>query len=226
MKGVSVITCTIRPNQIQNIFRNYARQTFNPKELIIILNRKNMGLRRWVQIAKKFKNVRVYKKSGVPLGVCLNFGIRKARYPIIAKLDDDDYYAPKYLTQAVHALKTTNASLVGKDAHTTYFEGKKLVAVYRPHMQNRYTHHVGGGTFVFKKNVFPRVKFPARTLGEDIIFQQRLVRKGYKIYSTDRYHYVSIRRKNKRTHTWKESDKKGLRHCKIIARSKNYRSYV
>ncbi|PTX63272.1 glycosyl transferase family 2 [Melghirimyces profundicolus] len=226
MEGVSVITCTIRPNQIHNVYENYARQMFKKKELIIILNRKNMDLHRWLQMAKNFNNVRVYQIPGVPLGVCLNFGIRKARYSFIAKFDDDDYYAPKYLTQAVHALKTTRASLVGKDAHTTYFEGKKLIAVFRPHKQNRYTNHVGGGTFVFKKNVFPHVQFPARTLGEDIIFQQRLRRKGYKIYSTDRYYYVSIRRKNKRTHTWKEKDEKGLRYCKIIARSENYRSYV
>ncbi|BCU81238.1 hypothetical protein JIR001_10210 [Polycladomyces abyssicola] len=129
MEGVSVITCTIRPNQIHNVFGNFARQMFKKKELIIILNRKNMNLRRWLQMAKKFKNVYVYQMPGGPLGVCLNFGIRKARYSFIVKFDDDDYYAPKYLTQAVHALKTTGASLVGKDAHTTYFEGKKLIAI-------------------------------------------------------------------------------------------------
>ncbi|GGE23155.1 hypothetical protein GCM10011571_26550 [Marinithermofilum abyssi] len=79
---------------------------------------------------------------------------------------------------------------------------------------------------VFKKNVYPYVKFPNRTLCEDILFQQRLRKKGYKIYSTDRYFYVSIRRKNKRTHTWKGTDEKVLRECTIIARTEDYKSYA
>jgi glycosyltransferase involved in cell wall biosynthesis len=98
MEGVSVITCTMRPNQIHNIFRNFVNQMFRKKELIIILNRKNMSLPQWLQVAKKFNNVRIYKIPGATLGACLNFGITKARYSFIAKFDDDDYYASKYLT--------------------------------------------------------------------------------------------------------------------------------
>ncbi|BCU81237.1 glycosyl transferase [Polycladomyces abyssicola] len=233
MEGVSVITCTMRSNQVHNIFRNFVSQMFRKKELIIILNRKNMSLPQWLQVAKKFKNVRVYKIPGDTLGACLNFGITKARYSFIAKFDDDDYYAPKYLSQAVHALKTTNASMVGKGATVTYFENIKTLAIRKPHHESKFLNeiqmpgpHLGGGTMVFKKNVYPYVKFPNRTLCEDIIFQQRLRMKGYKIYSTDRYYYVSIRRKNKHTHTWKGTDEKVLRECKIIARTQDYKSYA
>jgi hypothetical protein len=35
MEGVSVITCTMRTDQIHNVFGNYARQMFKKKELII-----------------------------------------------------------------------------------------------------------------------------------------------------------------------------------------------
>ncbi|PTX63273.1 glycosyl transferase family 2 [Melghirimyces profundicolus] len=161
MEGVSVITCTIRPNQIHNILRNFVNQMFRKKELIIILNRKNMSLLQWQQVTKKYKNVRVYQIPGATLGACLNFGIRKARYPFIAKFDDDDYYAPEYLNQAVHALKTTNASMVGKGGTVTYFKNMKTLAIRKPHHESKFLYeikmpgpHLGGGTMVFKKKCF------------------------------------------------------------------------
>lgn len=227
MTGVSVITCTIRPNNLENILANYNRQTYEPKELIIILNKSGMNLHKWRKTARKFKYVTVYKlHQSVSLGACLNFAISKAAHPVIAKFDDDDYYAPKYLTQAINALKNTDASIIGKDSHSTYFEENNLLAVFRPKNQNKYIEHVGGGTLVFKKSLFPDISFPVQNIGEDIGFQQKCLQNGYKIYSTDHYNYVSIRRKNKQTHTWKAEDEELLKECEIIAYTDDYESYV
>ncbi|MDP4552069.1 glycosyltransferase [Alkalihalobacillus macyae] len=227
MTGVSVITCTIRPNNIETIFDNYARQIYEPKELIIVLNKSGTNLQKWRKIARKFKNVTVYKlHQSVSLGACLNFAISKAIHPVISKFDDDDYYAPTYLTQALHALKTTSASIIGKGSHSTYFEENNLLAVFRPNKQNKYTDHVGGGTLVFEKSLFPNISFPAQNIGEDIGFQQQCLQNGHQIYSTDHYNYVYIRRKNKQAHTWKAEDEELLQECEIIGYTEDYASYV
>jgi glycosyltransferase involved in cell wall biosynthesis len=226
LPGVSVITCTMRPHQIQNILENFSKQTYLLKELIVILNKDDLDLETYQKAFHGIKNVSIYKKPHMSLGSCLNFGIKKALFPFIAKFDDDDYYAPKYLSQAINALKTTNASIVGKDAITTYFEGERLLALFRPQNQDKYINHVGGGTFVFKKEVFPDVKFPGKIRGEDIIFQRRCREKGYKIYSTDGDFYVSIRRKNKQEHTWQAEDHELLRECLIIDKTEDFKTFI
>jgi hypothetical protein len=48
------------------------------------------------------------------LGACLNDLIAECPEPLIAKIDDDDLYAPGYLTDAVQALDYSGAALVGK----------------------------------------------------------------------------------------------------------------
>ena len=46
---------------------------------------------------KGLPNVRVYQlHEKATLGDCLNYGVIKSKYDIIAKLDDDDYYGPNY----------------------------------------------------------------------------------------------------------------------------------
>ncbi|NHM31117.1 hypothetical protein [Neobacillus terrae] len=157
---------------------------------------------------------------------CLNFGIRKAKHTVVAKLDDDDYYGREYLTQALNALNTTEASVVGNDSSLTYLEGKKLLAVIRPDNQNTYITHVGGGTFVFRKSIFPHVRFPKKRVAKGILFQKRCRKKGYKIYSTDHYHYVSIRRADKKSHTWQAEDEELLEECEIITHTDDYRPFI
>lgn len=226
LQGVSVITCTIRPHQIQTIIDNYLNQTYEKKELILILNNDELDLETYQTKFHGIENVSIFKKPHMSLGACLNFGIKKANYPFIAKFDDDDYYAPLYLSQAINTLKTTNAAIVGKDAHTTYFEGENLLALYRPHNQDKYTNHVSGATFVFKKEIFPEVKFPSKNYGEDILFQRRCREKGYKIYSTNGDHYVTIRRKDKSRHTWQAEDRDLLKECVIINKTNDFKSFI
>lgn len=185
-----------------------------------------MTVDKWKEKAKNYQNITIYKQPSMTLGSCLNYGIEMAKHPVIAKFDDDDYYGTKYLTQALHALFSTEASVVGKGAHTTYFEGTKLLAVFRPYKQNKYTKRVGGGTLVFNKSLFPAIKFPNRNVGEDTLFQKRCLRQGHKIYSTDRHHYVYIRQANNNEHTWKAKDEEILRKCEIITHTDDYKQFV
>ncbi len=112
---VSLIACTIRDNMMNNIFENFSRQKWEEKELIIILNNDKMEISKWKEKALGYKNVTIYQlPQQKTLGNCLNFGIEKAKFDIVAKFDDDDYYSPYYLIEAMKIFKTTNAQLVGK----------------------------------------------------------------------------------------------------------------
>ncbi|WP_158737186.1 glycosyltransferase family 2 protein [Alteribacillus sp. YIM 98480] len=224
---VSIITCTIRDSALDNVFQNYDRQTLPDKELIIILNKDNMNINKWKQKARGYKNVTVYQLTEkLTLGECLNFGVKKSRFSFIAKFDDDDYYAPNYLTTMLRPFKYSNVSIVGKTSFYVYFEQLKLLSLHLPNNENKYSKHVAGATLVIKKDVFKYVKFGKMNKGSDQDFQVKCRKKGLKIYSADRFNYVCLRNANKRYHTWKLSDKQLLKYGKKLRYTSNYEPFI
>lgn len=217
---VSIITCTIRQKNIRNVFKNYKNQKFEEKELLIILNKDDMSIRKWKKRAERHKNVSIYQlPERYRLGDCLNFAIEKVKYGIIAKFDDDDYYAPNYLTQAVESLKEHNADVVGKSEFFTYLEGLKMLVVYKCAL-------IAGATLVFKKDVWKKVKFSSVKVGSDTVFKKGCMKHGFKIYVTDKYNFTYVRKVDPKDHTWIISDKKYLRRSTPVAYTKNYKPYV
>jgi glycosyltransferase involved in cell wall biosynthesis len=225
--GVSVITCTNRPLFFYTLINNYRRQRYKAKELIIVLNKGSMNLSVYRRKVSSFPHIKVFKMpEKLSLGSCLNYGIGKAKYPIIAKFDDDDYYSPNYLKEQVRALHRTGAGIVGKGAHLKFFEGKRLLVITTPSRKKKFVKYVAGGTLLFKRKLHKRVRFASLTLGEDVNFMRRSRAKGYKLFATSPYNFVGIRRKNKQSHTWKASDKAVMKGSLFVARTAHYRKWA
>lgn len=222
--GVSVITCTNRPGMINNLFQNYSQQSHRWKEMIIVLNKNSMNLAHYQQMAQKYPNVSVFKlPETFSLGACLNFAVKKAKHPYIAKFDDDDYYGPSYLSEAIAASKRTNADIVGKRSYLAYLQARKTLILRFPGRENRFVSLIAGATIFAKRSVFTRIQFPNRSIGEDVGFLQQAKRNGFKILSTSRYNFVGIRRSNPFSHTWRITDRALLsRNCRVIAHTQNY----
>lgn len=226
-EGVSIITCTIRPHFLNPVFKNYASQTWENKELIIILNRDEMNIEKWKEKAENHPHVTVYQLNGdTTLGDCLNYAIDRSKFDFVAKFDDDDYYAPNYLQDAMKAFHRTHADIVGKYSTYIYLERYNTLVVPVPIVENRFVHLLAGATMVIKKKVFRQVRFPSLTLGEDTHFLKACTVKGFKLYATDIKNYCTVRRRNTNDHTYKISDHEILKNSRIIARTSNFRTIV
>lgn len=226
-EGVSVITCTNRPEYRERIIQNYMHQYYGPVELIIILNNNAANLAEWQTWAESYPNVRVFQlDQSVTLGDCLNYAVEQARYSYIAKFDDDDYYAGGYLQQAVDAFKATNADIVGKCSIFVYFEGSSTLAIAHPNQEERFTSMLAGATMVIDRRVFNLVRFKALDHGEDTDFQNNCSQYGIRMYSTNRFNYTCIRRARADTHTWRVEEDEYLRFCHIVNRMDDFRDAV
>lgn len=226
-QGVSIIACTKRQHYIHNLFKNYSRQKHPKKEMIVIVNNDNIPLAPYQSLAKKLRNVHVFRlPERTSLGACLNYAIKKTKYSYIAKFDDDDYYAPYYLTESLQTFKRTDADVIGKRAHYLYLRGSRRLLLRFPQDEHRPVTLLPGATLVFKRYVFSHVQFPNRSVGEDDLFCIRSKRKGYKVYSGGRHNFVAIRRKNSSGHTWIISDHELLSQSKKIRTAKHYKQYV
>lgn len=190
---------------MNNVFKNYQQQTWKEKELIIILNKDSMDIDKWLKKAKNYPNVRVYQlHEQAALGDCLNFGVLNSDYDIIAKFDDDDYYGPNYITNAMSVFEDQNISIVGKSSVYIYFQNKKAL-IHVQGTENSIADSVAGATLMFRKNVFYYVRFEKVNRAEDFFFIDQCQKEGFQIYSTDSYDFAVIRQ-NSKNHTWKISD--------------------
>ncbi|MEK0314944.1 glycosyltransferase [Cohnella sp. 56] len=225
--GVSIIVCTNHPAFFSNILDNYSRQRYPHKELIVILNNDSMNLRTCRRRAAAYPDVSLYQvPERISLGQCLNCGIARARHPLIAKFDHDDYYSPYYLNEQVGALARTGSSVVGKHACLVYLAAGKRLVIRSPREQRSYQNFVQGGTILFRRRVLQDVRFADISLGEDVRFLRSCRRKGHKVYAASPYNYVYVRRQNKGTHTWKVTDRYYLKGSLLVAVTDHYRKYA
>lgn len=225
--AVSIITCTKRAECMRNLFRNYGRQMYKPKELIVILNDDDLSYSEYYKASLFYENVRIFRvPEGVTLGNCLNIGVQAARSGVIAKFDDDDYYAPNYLSESMQTLLKTRADIVGKRAHFMYLSGSRWLLHRYYNRANRYVPLVQGATLLVRRQVFNEVAFPNRSRGECVKFCSDCRAKGFKIYAGSPYNFLAIRRRNSKGHTWIVSDRTLMsRNVKVI-KAEDVRRFV
>ncbi|MGG3507781.1 glycosyltransferase [Paenibacillus lautus] len=205
---VSIITCTKRAECLHDLLENYTRQNYRHKELIVILNHSSLKLSEYQMAAKPYRNVRIYRKpEELSLGRCLNFGVKVSKHSVIAKFDDDDYYAPDYLKDSVHLMIKTRADIIGKRAHFMQLAGQKALLYRYPNMANQWVPLVQGATLLVKRNVFNQVAFPNQNRSECVKFCADCITRNFRIYSGSPYHFIANRRQNSKNHTWIVSDK-------------------
>ena len=221
---VSVITCTIREQMLVHIIANFQRQTVEEKELIIILNKNDINVE-----VPQGQNIRVFQLDEArTLGECLNFGTALARYDVVAKFDDDDYYSPIYLANSLGLMKETKAGVVGKAAIFVYFKKEQLLALFRPQMTNYFVKKelLAGGTLIFKKEVWEKVPFRPLNVGEDAQFQKDCLARNISLYSGSFQDYVLIRYQEGHQHSWKVDDGAFQKRCQRIAVTEAFEDYV
>ncbi|MTI48990.1 MAG: glycosyltransferase [Firmicutes bacterium] len=225
--GVSIITSTIREENMENVFKNFNSQNYSKKELIVILNNNSMDIEKWRNKASIYKNIKIYRiDEKESLGKCLNFGIEKSKFNYVSKFDDDNYYAPNFLTDLMNAFKYTKADIVGKLSYYVYFEGSKTLAIRCVKKENRYIDFLSGSALIINKKVFNKVKFSNETIGEDTKFLKDCIKNNFKLYSADRFNYVCIRKPTAKNHTWKVPEKTMLKNCNIVCKCDDFKNIV
>lgn len=207
----SFFVTTNRPNHLENIFQNYARQTLDNKELVILTHGFEVTNDQLKMLTDKHKVDRLRimtAPASQTLGANLNQLTDACTGDILFRMDDDDYYGSNYALDLENALKFSNAALAGKAASYIYFEEMNgTVLTYSGH-ENRYTDFIRGATFCGWKETFERFKFPEMERSEDSSFLQQVIDAGEKIYAADRFNLLVMRRSDKTTHTWTIDDSK------------------
>ncbi|HEV2914380.1 MAG TPA: glycosyltransferase [Pyrinomonadaceae bacterium] len=96
-----ILTTGNRMPFLKQAIKYFQNQTYANKELIVV----DDGLEPAEALIPEDERIKYLRLDGhVPLGTKLNIGIENSRGEIIQKLDDDDYYHPRFLEATVGAL--------------------------------------------------------------------------------------------------------------------------
>ncbi|MCC3271139.1 glycosyltransferase [Arthrobacter zhangbolii] len=204
---VSALVPTIRPHQLENVFRTIAAQQDVDVELVLLTHGFVLAPERLQELsaATGLQRVRLLSAgTEVSLGECLNRCVEAASGEVVAKMDDDDHYGPHYLSDQLYALEYSGADVVGKQAHYMHLRSSNAVVLRFGHREHRYTDFVMGPTIVTRRTLARELPFPSLGLGEDTGFLKQAAAAGKRIYSADRFNYYQVREAS--GHTWKVDD--------------------
>ena len=215
--SVSVIVATCRPENVTSAISNYAKQDYEERELLLLLNNAEFDVSSIEAQAGGLANVRIVEIEGRPsLGECLNRGVEEASGDYVAKMDDDDHYGERYLSDMMLAANFTEAEILGKGTYFVHVEGKAVMALRSVSGQHQFTEFVSGATLTARREVLREIRFPDRTRGEDSSLLAEASKAGCRIYSADPFNILVIRGMDNRRHTWDIDDSEFLKNCRNI----------
>lgn len=206
-RSVSVLVSTIRPWQLENVFRTVSSQRDVDVELVLLTHGFTAEGKQIRSLQTEFgvAELKILTAGrSESLGWCLNRCVQAASGDVLTKMDDDDFYAPDYLSDQLYALDYSRADVVGKQAHYMHLERRNATILRFPEWEHRYTRSVMGPTIMGSAGIFQGNPFDDVGSGEDSLFLKRLVSAGGSIYAADRFNYCQQRFGE--GHTWQVSE--------------------
>ena len=208
-RSVSAVVPTNRLHEIDNVLANVGRQQHDDLQLVLVLHGVDVdepGLRGRAVDAGVSDLVLLRAEPSLTLGACMNLGLDAADGRYIAKMDDDNHYGPHYLGDLLSAFDYTDAQIVGKWAHYVWLRASGAVVLRHAAAEHTYERRIQGGSMLFDGDLVRQVRFSdiPRAVDSDILDRARA--DGAKVYSADRFNYVSIRGADHRAHTWTVAD--------------------
>lgn len=224
---ISIITSTNREDNLKNYIEQINKQKYVDIEINIVTHGFELNDEDKNTYSKscKFEIGFTYASSSVNLGVCLNRAIDKSIYPVISKIDDDDYYLDYYLIDQWLALNYSNADIVGKSESYYYFENEDIIALRKKGEMLKFGDFVMGATLTGDANIFKDFKFADLPKAVDTNFLKRILEKDKIIYINHPYEMCVYRTENETNHTWKVNNLAMLKSAEIVGYG-NPKAYV
>ena len=215
---VTVVVSSRRPGQFEHVLRTVAAQRDVGVQLVLLTHgyERVAGVVELAREAGVVDVVMLDAPSHVTLGECLNRCVDAADGEVVLKMDDDDDYGPDYVGDQVRALDFSGAEVVGKHAHHVRLVADDLLLLRFPDFENRFTHFVMGPTLAASREVFRTYPFAPVGRGEDTDFLRRVVADSGRVYATDRFGFVQMRRD--RGHSWEATRYEFLATSRLIGR--------
>lgn len=197
-----ILTTRDRPRFLAAALRCYAEQRYPARDLVVVDDGERFPADRERVRAAGGRLVRV--DPGTTLGEKLNVGVRHARGMLCQKVDDDDWYGPRFLSTMIGALWHARA-LVCRPA-IAFVTPFLLFEIARWELRVSRDRNVPGATLLFARDDWDAMPFRRVRSHEDIWFLMDQRRRGVDLLPVHALEqFVAIRHAahaRERGHTW------------------------
>jgi glycosyltransferase involved in cell wall biosynthesis len=203
-----MVVTTMRPHLLEQVYQNFVRQTYENKEMIIILNRADFSTSRRYSSLFEHPQIKVcFGDDSKSHGALFDQGVRLAKGELIAKIDDDDLYGPRYLSESVTSLSVSGTRITGKGARFVYIEESNELYLRCPELANSPSvRNISGSSIVAEKSLITSFGWPDLPYGVDTEFLRRILKAGEKVSSANIFSYMVLRQKSQELHTGKTNN--------------------
>ena len=205
MPKISVIVPTRnRASFLPQLLELYRSQTWKNKELLVLDDSEQEDTA-FKDLANNQSDIKYWHRTQqLSIGSKRNALIRESTGEIIAHFDDDDYYAPNYLSWMHGEMELNHADLVKLGGWFSLHQRSNTLGFWDT-TDFKSEHHIFCGTedlqtkeeafsenalrsfltgygfsYFYKKSCWESTNFPDRDIGEDSLFLEQLITRGYK----------------------------------------------
>lgn len=206
---ISVLLPSNRPDDVVGACEQVARQRGVRTQLVVGLHGSHMPHGIEDELRDAFPGDLYVERFGddVSLGAMLGALTQRAIHPLVAKWDDDDWYASTHLADLVAALDYSGAMLVGKAAEFVYLESLDLTMRRFATGSESYSTTLAGGTLLMRRDDLVRVGWADLPRRVDGALIDAVTAEGGVTYRTHGMGYVLRRRSRSGAgHTWTVPD--------------------
>jgi hypothetical protein len=225
----SLITPTYRRNMLPSCLEKYEQQTYPNKELIIVFNGSefpslgDLGLNK----SRDDVNISITPKE-MFAGACLNYGNLLSKGKYFFRIDDDDHYGPNYVLDMVTLARSIDADLFGKPPASFIFENEKTVysrsnifplTILNKALINDGKVRLGGNSISGSKYFFKKIFYSDKAYGaaDSFLLYNSYFTDDMTCAIMDDMNLVAVRRKDQKTHTWKQDTAKLKQECSFTS---------
>lgn len=204
---VSAIVATRRPHQLSHVVDYLCAQREVELELVLGANGFEPDPVELARAREAGIHVVVAPQpEGRSLGTTLNDLVAKASGEVVSKMDDDDYYGAWYLFDLLAAMRFSGADVVGKQARYAHFQTTDQAVLLEADRQHVFTTFIAGPTITAAREFVLDVGYQDRSTGEDTAFLRTAMERGGRLYASDKFNFVQVRRGAAGGHTWGMQD--------------------
>lgn len=152
-----IVATRNRPEFLRRTLDCFAAQGYEPRELVVA-DGSDEPVDALCAGRDGVRHLRVDPET--PLGTCLNLAAAESRGGVLQKIDDDDYYLPRFMTRGVEALRDAPDAIVAWDCFLVRVPNEEAL---------RFSGHgwAAGGTLTFTRELWERSPFRDTRTHED-----------------------------------------------------------
>ncbi|PZE20075.1 glycosyltransferase family protein [Paenibacillus xerothermodurans] len=219
--GVTVISLVNSPEKLNRLLKNYRRQAWKEKELIILSECVEL-CDEWKEVCARATDISIVQvPPGTSVGKAVSLALEQSRYDYISLFHSFYYYGPHFITDLMNAFRYTDAHIVGKSSYFQFIKNRSLLLLHHESYQNTYGEPISAHAWILKKEILSRVPLPNNLKGAFPEFLNACSQAGMRMYSTDKFNFVKI---SPNWNGYQAAIKRGS--ATLIAQTSKYRKIV